>query len=51
MAGTRCCSCGNDLAVKTKVRRPRFNGQPPVPPLRTPIVDGAGILVLMGAKA
>jgi hypothetical protein len=50
MAGTRCCSCGNDLAVKTKIRRPRVNGNPSAP-LRSPIADGDNVLALMGAKA
>jgi hypothetical protein len=48
-AASRCCSCGADFAVKTKVRRPRFNGQPSVPPLRAPIVDGENLAALMGA--
>jgi hypothetical protein len=48
-AATRCCSCGADFAVKTKVRRPRFNGAPSAP-LRSPIAEGANIIPLMAAK-
>jgi hypothetical protein len=56
-AGSRCCSCGADLAEKPKRGRGRpprafaLKGSRATAPLRTPIADNdANLLALMAAK-